>query len=152
MCRLFAVQVVPLYAVVLQPELLVSPSSKVLDFGGVHPAAPRTLELVLTNPTEADAAWEASVIQQRPSATTIAQQPGLLGTAAFTVMPRAGVLQGRGLGPRQARLQVVFEPVSSGASVAELQLRLCGGSTVVVVLRGEGVHAERAELRVGHDL
>ncbi|KAI8476325.1 MAG: hypothetical protein J3K34DRAFT_512165 [Monoraphidium minutum] len=48
-------QRVPLTARVPRP--LVACGAALLDFGAVHPRAPRRLELVLTNPTAVDAAW-----------------------------------------------------------------------------------------------
>lgn len=151
-------QVLPLQATVEQPELLVSCAKSPLDFGAVHPAAPRTLELVITNPTGAEAAWQASIQPLAPRAAAEAgQQLGKpvqqAAASAFTVLPHQGVLAGRGLGmPKQARLQVVFVPFCSGVFGAELRLGVRGGRAVSVVLMGQGVHAEGAELRAAYDL
>lgn len=149
----------PLGALVLQPQLVVPANSTVLDFGGVHAAAPRTLELLVTNPTEADAVWEARVAA--PSlplaATPATTKSGADATsgAAFSVLPHKGVLAGRGLGmPRSTRLQVVCAPGSGSSAqlAAELQLSVRGGATLRVQLRGEAVYAESAEARVAYDL
>lgn len=122
-------QAFPLQGVVLQPALQVaSPASGLLEFGGVHAAAPRTLELVVTNPTEADAAWTATIQPVRPlsgpaaaaaaaqagapqparpvqvrrascgSAGTCAAAAAAVAPSAFSVVPEQGVLPGRGLG------------------------------------------------------
>jgi hypothetical protein len=145
------VQVVALHADLLQPHLLVSPESKVLDFGGVRAAAMRMLELVITNPTDADAAWTATV--QAASAPAPARPPPESAAATFTVSPQQGMLAGHGLSmPKQTRLQVSFAPTCSGPCVAELLLAVRGGKKVAVVLKGLGVHAEQAELRAAYDL
>jgi hypothetical protein len=146
-----AVQAVALHADLLQPHLLVSPESQVLDFGGVHAAAPRMLELVITNPTAADAAWTGTV-RAAPAPVTAGQPPGPA-AASFTVSPQQGMLAGRGLGmPKQTRLQVSFAPTCSGPCAAELLLAVRGGGQVAVVLKGLGVHGEQAELRAAYDL
>lgn len=169
-----AVQTFMLQGVVLRPALIVTaPPCKRLDFGSVHAAAPHMLELVFTNPTEADAAWKATITQALPSVPTISPtqasaRPGRdvrkaaatdaaavpqQGASAFTVVPEQGVLQGRGLGmPRQQRLQVTFAPCHSGECCGELWLTVAGGGRVCVPLRGLGVHAEGAELRTAYDL
>jgi hypothetical protein len=73
--------------------------------------------------------------------------------SAFTVLPQHGVLAGRGLGmPKQTWLQVVFAPFCSGVFAAELRLGVHGGRAVSVVLMGQGVHSEGAELRAAYDL
>lgn len=155
---LWCVQVLPLQATVEQPELLVSSAKVPLDFGAVHPAAPRTLELVITNPTGAQAAWQASIQPLAPpAAAEAAQQLGRpvqqAAASAFTVLPQQGVLAGRGLGmPKQTGLQVVFAPFCSGAFAAALRLGVHGGREVSAVLMGQGVHAEGAELRAAYDL
>jgi len=143
-----AVQCVPLAARVLQPAL-VAPTK--LNFGEVHMAAPRTLELLLTNPTQADAAYKA-VIQ--PMEVTASEQ--LLrsaAVAAYSVVPASGMVPGRGIQmPRQTRLHVTFAPQRSGPASACLQLSVRGGDQVLVMLQGVGVHAERAEPRAAFDL
>lgn len=116
------------------------------------------LELVITNPTGAEAAWQASIQPLGPTAAAEAgQQLGKLvqpsAASAFSVLPQHGVLAGRGLGmPKQTRLQVVFSPVCSGGFAAELRLGVHGGRGVSVVLMGQGVHSEGAELRAAYDL
>lgn len=170
-----AVQTFLLEGVLLQPTLLVaSPEGKLLDFGSVHVAAPRTLELLVNNPTEADAAWQATISQPLPTVPTgsapaaAPPRPGrdarraaaaapaaaaVAGASPFTVVPQQGVLPCRGLGmPRQQRLQVTFAPHHSGPCVGELRLAVAGVRSVSVPLRGVGVHAEGAEPRTAYDL
>jgi hypothetical protein len=142
------VQALPLLAAVLQPALLVSPEAGVVDFGSVHAAAPRTMEVVLTNPVDADAAWEAAIQPLPPAAAA-----HTAAAASFSVVPQQGVLAGRGLGmPQQTRLRVTFAPVCSGSCAAELHLAVRGGRSVLVSLRGQGVSAEGAERREAYDL
>lgn len=149
-----AVQCVPLAARVLQPALE-APTK--LDFGEVHMAAPRTLELLLTNPTQADAAYKAVIqhmeVTGAQNMTASEQLLRSAAVAAYSVVPASGMLPGRGIQmPRQTRLHVTFAPQRSGPASACLQLSVKGGGEVLVMLQGVGVHAERAEPRAAFDL
>jgi hypothetical protein len=63
-----------------------------LDFGEVHPQAPKQLELVLTNPTKVDAVW-AVVDASAPTAaagTALSGAAAALGSAAAARQEAAG--------------------------------------------------------------
>jgi hypothetical protein len=124
-----------LSATVLQPALAVAPAGGVLAFGGVHPAAPKTQALTLSNPTLVPAAWSAEVV-------VCEQQP----QGVFRVSPAAGVLPGRGLGtPHSSRLAVTMAPRCTGEAAAVLRLAVAGAPPQAVRLHGTSTHVEAAE-------
>ncbi len=127
-------QVVPLEVQLLRPA--VRCSRQHLDFGTIHAASSRVLELELANPTLVDAAWSASIAitsssngqqgsSSKPQAavrrsaspgSAAARRDGADGEAEapgapFTLQPSSGVLPGCGLGvPRTVRLAVTYSP------------------------------------------
>ena len=126
-------QQVPLEVQLLRPA--VRCSRQQLDFGTIHAASSRVLELVLANPTLVDAAWSASIAStsssssgqqgsssrpqaqgRRSASPGRARREGAVGEVEapgtpFTLQPSSGVLQGRGLGvPRTVRLAVTYSP------------------------------------------
>ena len=76
-------------------------SHEELDFGTVHPNAPKVLELTLTNPTTADVDWKIKE----------GERAGEEEPEVFTVHPTAGFIAGRGLGqPQKQKIQVTCAP------------------------------------------
>lgn len=130
-------QHLPLSATVLHPGLTASPAR--LDFGLVHPSAPRPLELLLTNPTRVDASWHAQLLP-RPAAA------GSCSSSVFHITPDHGVISGRGLGmPVTQRVTVTHAPVGNLAAAAELRLLVDRGSGCSVLLQGQGTFDEACE-------
>ncbi|WIA14054.1 hypothetical protein OEZ85_002608 [Tetradesmus obliquus] len=130
----------PLAATVLHPAVTAAPAS--LDFGLVHPAAPRPLQLLLTNPSRVDAAWQAQLV----SLPAAAAAGGAAGLTRFAVEPAAGVIPGRGLGmPRSQRITVTCVAAGNGPGAAELRLSVAHGAGCSVRLQGCGTFDEAQE-------
>lgn len=89
-------QAVPLRARVARPAL--SCGVEALDFGDVHPRAPKRLEIILTNPTAVDAAW-AVVDAGAPPADAKAAAAAAAAALLFT---NGGGGAGGGAGARGA--------------------------------------------------
>lgn len=132
-----ALQHLPLSATVVHPGLTASPAR--LDYGLVHPSAPRPLELLLTNPTRVDASWHAQLLPQPAAA-------GSSSSIVFWITPDHGVIPGRGLGmPETQRVTVTCSPVGNLAATAELRLLVDRGSGCSVKLQGQGTFDEGYE-------
>ncbi len=75
-------QSLPLVAEMQHPRLEVKP--KKLDYGRVHVQSPKTLQVVLSNPTYVDAAWAVTVEGHRPKFPVM---PGTIGAGEAVPMP-----------------------------------------------------------------
>jgi hypothetical protein len=149
---LFCLQRLPLAAAVLHPALTASPAS--LDFGLVHPSAPRPLQLLLTNHSRVDATWHAQLLMlpEAGDSTAAATSRGLAASSAaaslmkFAVEPASGVIPGRGLGmPRTQRITVTCVAAGNAPGAAELQLLVAHGVGCSVKLQGCGTFDEGRE-------
>ena len=128
-------QEIPLVAEYVFPGLVLSHEE--LDFGTVHPNAPKVLELTLTNPTTADVDWKIKEEGERAGE----EEPEV-----FTVHPTAGHIAGRGLGqPQKQKIQVTCAP--RGGMICEKRLLFTTrkGKDNAVALRGEGGWGEVLE-------
>lgn len=165
-----AEQYLHLAATVLQPALTLAPACGLLDFGAVHLTGQRTLEVLISNPTLVEAAWQARVcpvtpdvkagsgqpevlagvrspnaVASPPATTVAAAAPAAAATTAvpFAVSPCNGVLAGRGLHmPFATRVRVTFAPVGSGTVTAQLWLHLVGAPPQVFTVTGTGALLE----------
>ena len=66
-----ASQRLPLSATLLMPVLVTVPAK--LDFGCAHPAAPKPMELLLTNPGAVEVSWRMELQQQQQPAAAVAR-------------------------------------------------------------------------------
>ena len=168
-------QAVPVIAHCLHPVLQTSVVR--LDFGAVHMQSPKTLEVELFNPSLVDAKWSAQISTVGYEASTsasvsfaqggqleaapghgalssgrttekAAMQQRIGAGAAFTAAPGNGVLTGRGLTmPKKQKLLVTFAPKQAGLCTAELSVIVAQGSTVRIVMSGEGTYREGDEVQ-----
>eukprot|EP00951_Prasinocladus_malaysianus_P014003 scaffold106439_cov31-Prasinocladus_malaysianus.AAC.1 len=121
-----------------------------IHYNAVHMSAPRPIEIVLTNPTQADAQWvlveegeeakfgplEASVALDQPPATR----------GAFTVSPGRGVLRGSGMEiPKQQRVKITMHPTTAGTVTQRLRFAVRKGRGCTVHVTGDGVYDEHQE-------
>ncbi|GAQ86584.1 hypothetical protein KFL_002980080 [Klebsormidium nitens] len=132
-------QLFPLSADFIRPELL--PSVGTLAFPSkVHIKAQRTLTFTLSNPTQADATWQLVDGGSDGGESSPSEQD------VFVVEPRAGKLEGRGVGhPRTQIITVRFAPKESKPYARRLILRVEKGRGGVITLIGEGTLDERFE-------
>lgn len=150
MVPILCLQRLDLSAVVLHP--VITASLTTLSFGSMHPAAPRPLQLLLTNPTTVDAKWHVKLVpmqQQQQGQQGPLQQQHSAATEVgklFTVQPDKGVLAGRGLGmPKTQQVTVTFAPSGDVTAAAELRILVDGGSGCIVRLQGQGTFEETKE-------
>jgi len=127
-------QEIPLVAEYVFPGLVLSHEE--LDFGTVHPNAPKVLELTLTNPTTADVDWKIKE----------GERAGEEEPEVFTVHPTAGFIAGRGLGqPQKQKIQVTCAPRGGMLCEKRLLFSTRKGKDNAVALRGEGAWGEVLE-------
>ncbi|MEW5301041.1 MAG: hypothetical protein WDW36_003924 [Sanguina aurantia] len=142
------VQLLPLKAHILHPELNVSPEA--LSFGLVHVQAPKPMDVTLSNPTDVDATWAVTVdgVKPRfiPPSELAASATSEARFGPWVVRPSCGVLRGRGLRmPLKQRVSVTFAPVDSSQVLQRLVFAVQKGRPCALDVHGVGSHDEREE-------
>jgi len=153
LCPGLPLQLLPLTASVSHPRLAARPAA--LDYGLVHPKAPKPLHIILYNPTKTDATWSVAggVAADAPPAssgagasTSASAGEGAVRVGSFLVRPGRGVLPGRGLGmPRQQQVEISFCPAGEQAADEQLVFKARRGQSVAVAVRGQGTFDEAQE-------
>jgi hypothetical protein len=146
-------QCLPLVAEHIVPRLTCSHDT--VRFRRVHPTAPREMEITLTNPTTADAEWEARLVMAdaEPARGAGASEDGesaasgaAVGEPTFRVQPAAGHIPGRGLGmPRTQKVTIAFAPQEEAPYEAAIVFTTRHGRSITVDLSGAGSFAEALE-------
>ena len=144
-----------LRARVLHPAVTVAPAcggggGAALDFGRMHVKSRKTLEVVLTNTTDVEAAWRlragGAAASSRATLPSEAQPGARFVAAPFTFEPAEGVLPGKGLlQPRSCRVRVTFEPREARPCRANVAVGVRCGAPCVLTVCGEGSFDERDE-------
>ena len=130
------VQGVPLRAHYVYPQVVVDHPE--LDFSETHIAAPKSLELILSNPSEADLEWRVTDGEPRQTGEDVGY---------FKAQPASGRIPGRGLGqPRTAALRITFAPAHERAYSRTLTIDVGAGRGTSVALRGVGIAREPFEV------
>lgn len=123
-----------------------------MDFGLVHPQAPKALEVTLLNPTLVDALWSATTTDgaakyckpEEAHTMGVTQSEATFGP--FTVKPAHGLLPGRGLKlPRTQRLTVTFKPPDHRQYRQTVVFGVSKGRPVTLELVGTGSYSEAEE-------
>jgi hypothetical protein len=129
-------QRLPLTATVLHPALTANPTS--LDFGYVHPSAPRPLELLLTNPSRVDATWHAQLLMLPAGATQNSN-------SSSSAVPTAAAAAGRSslsASGTSSGVATSSEEVHSAASSAAVKFTVQPSSGVIP---GRGLGMPKAQ-------
>jgi len=123
-----------------------------LDFGLVHPQAPKSLEVTLLNPTLVDALWSATSGDgaakycKTEEAHTMAVTQSEATFGPFTVKAAHGLLQGRGLKlPRTQKVTVTFKPPDNKQYRQTVVFGVSKGRPVTLELVGTGSYMEAEE-------
>ena len=145
-------QSLPLVADYVVPRLTCSHDT--VRFRQVHPGAPREIEVTLTNPTTADAEWEARLVMmdEHVRAGAGASEDGestasRAGTEpTFCLQPAFGHIPGRGLGmPRTQKVTIAFTPQEEKPYEAAVVFTARRGRSITVDVSGAGSFAEALE-------
>ncbi|PNH03312.1 hypothetical protein TSOC_010637 [Tetrabaena socialis] len=109
-------QSLPLLAEMLHPRLEVKPRK--LDFKNVHLQSPKTLQVVISNPTTVDAAWAVTVEGHKPRFPTLPGAGAAASGAAAALAGEASVATGgSGGGGRGLAGEPSVAPSAAGSLV-----------------------------------
>lgn len=145
-------QRLPLRADVLHPHLscrlTTGADAHVIDFGAVHPRAPKWIDVVLTNSANVDAVWQVHAgTDASPTISLAAERdPAAATLAAFQVSPGQGLLRRQGLTAAQTkRVRLTFSPPDNRPHEVVATFTVLGGVPCSIVLRGQGTFDETSE-------
>lgn len=143
-------QAVALHGHVDPPVVAASRAS--LEFGRVHPKAPKPLEVTLLNTAGVEATWAVvppgKTARQALDAARSGKAEKQLRVGPYLVTPAHGVLAGRGLGmPRKEALTVIFAPSDNLPHSQALVVAVYKGNGCVVELHGTGSYDEADEFQ-----
>jgi hypothetical protein len=147
-------QRIPLRADILHPRLQCSLTTGAgaaeVDFGAVHPRAPKWIDILLTNTSSVNAIWQVHDSQAPAPVFSCddGQVPTTAAIAAFQVLPSRGALPGRGLtAPQTQRVRLVFAPPDNRPHEVHVTFAVLGGRPCSIILKGQGTFDETSEFK-----
>lgn len=132
-------------ATILYPKLV--PSHQVLDFGIVHIASPKALQLVISNPSIVTANWSISQ-DSKYSDRKLENSDGVQQIGCFSIDPPSGSLDARDLtSVRKRHLIITFSPACDLDYEEKIEFICKRGQGCEVILKGKGSLYETEEVK-----
>lgn len=136
---------IPITATILHPQIV--SSHHILDFGVVHVASSKAMQLVISNPSLVAANWSVSPGSHK-SSDCKPEVDQMQHIGCYHIDPPSGSLDARNLAAvHKVLISVTFSPQSNSDYQEEIEFVCKRGQGYSVILKGKGSLHETAEFR-----